>query len=97
MSLISNLFNIFGADKTPAPTAKEETHVLPVEEDSAINNTHSALQYEDPEVCIIAKRYGELTEGKQIDVTLHELLDILPRARRRLSPFVILNEALLSF
>ena len=83
MSLIDNLLNLFGADKASAPTGKEETHHLPVEPDFTTNNTRPGPQYEDPEICIIAERFGELTKGKQIDVTLHELLDILPRVRRR--------------
>ena len=37
----------------------------------------------DPELCILEERFGELTNGKVIEVSLQELLNILPRTRRR--------------
>ena len=38
---------------------------------------------DDPELRILADKYGELVSGKQIEVTLQELLALIPRTRKR--------------
>ena len=39
--------------------------------------------YDDPEMAVLAREYGELTDGKIIEVSLSDLLRILPRSRRK--------------
>lgn len=43
----------------------------------------SSSATDDPELQTLAEHYGELTEGKIIDVPLQELLTLIPRTRRR--------------
>lgn len=38
---------------------------------------------EDPELQVLAERYGELVAGKTIEIQLRDLLELIPRARRR--------------
>ena len=38
---------------------------------------------DDPELRILADKYGELVSGKQIEITLQELLALIPRTRKR--------------
>ena len=38
---------------------------------------------DDPELRILADKYGELVSGKQIEITLQELLTLIPRTRKR--------------
>lgn len=48
----------------------------------------------DPEVSIIANRYGELFEGKVIETTLSELQEILPRKRKRADAYRTVSKKL---
>lgn len=43
----------------------------------------SPIYNDDPELIILAEKYGELVSGKQIEVTLQELLALIPRTRKR--------------
>lgn len=43
----------------------------------------SPIYNDDPELIILAEKYGELVSGKQIEVTLQELLVLIPRTRKR--------------
>lgn len=38
---------------------------------------------DDSELCVLVEHYGELSEGRIIKVPLQELLNVLPRTRRR--------------
>ena len=48
----------------------------------------------DPEVSIVATRYGELYEGKVIETTLSELQEILPRKRKRADAYRTVSKKL---
>lgn len=48
----------------------------------------------DPEVSIIAGRYGELCDGKVIETTLSELQEILPRKRKRADAYRTVSKKL---
>jgi hypothetical protein len=61
-------------------------------ESSAATNT--ATLYDDPEIQIIAGRYGELVQGKVITTTLAELEEILPRPRRRADAYATVTKRL---
>lgn len=38
---------------------------------------------DDPEIRIIEEKFGELIDGKVIEITLQDLLQLIPRSRRR--------------
>ena len=48
----------------------------------------------DPEIQIIAGRFGELVDGKVITTTLAELEEILPRPRRRADAYASVSKRL---
>ena len=51
-------------------------------------------RYADPEIQIVAGRYGELVAGKVIQTTLTELQEILPRPRKRADAYQSLSKRL---
>ena len=51
-------------------------------------------RYADPEIQIVAGRYGELVAGKVIETTLIELQEILPRPRKRADAYQSLSKRL---
>ena len=51
-------------------------------------------RYDDPEIQIIAGRFGELFDGKVIETTLAELEEILPRPRRRADAYASVSKRL---
>ena len=51
-------------------------------------------RYADPEIQIVAGRYGELVAGKVIETTLTELQEILPRPRKRADAYQSLSRRL---
>ena len=94
--MLLNLFNkIFGGREV---AAEERPNNWPVSsanviiESSAATNT--ATLYDDPEIQIIAGRYGELVQGKVITTTLAELEEILPRPRRRADAYATVAKRL---
>lgn len=42
---------------------------------------------EDPEIILLAKKYGPLKNGLKIELTLHEALELFPRKRRKSDSF----------
>lgn len=65
-------------------------------QEDAVNNQYQAMEPvvskrksievsegNNPELEILSKEFGELSEGKQIEVTLNQLLTLLPRKRRK--------------
>lgn len=51
-------------------------------------------RYADPEIQVIANRFGELVEGMVITTTLTELQEILPRPRKRADAYQSLSKRL---
>lgn len=51
-------------------------------------------RHADPEIQIVAGRYGELVDGKVIQTTLTELQEILPRPRKRADAYQSLSRRL---
>ncbi len=73
------------------PEQQDIEPVSPVQEsDKSINTPHNV----DPEIQIIAGRYGELVLGKVIETTLAELEEILPRPRRRADAYAMVAKRL---
>ena len=52
--------------------------VEPVDE-----RTYTEPKENDPELAILESEFGELSEGKIIEIDLHRLLDLIPRDRRK--------------
>ena len=67
------------------------TPVSPVQETATSTD---ASRYADPEIQIVAGRYGELVAGKVIQTTLTELQEILPRPRKRADAYQSLSRRL---
>jgi hypothetical protein len=67
------------------------TPVSPVQETAALPDIAC---YADPEIQIVAGRYGELVAGKEIQTTLTELQEILPRPRKRADAYQSLSRRL---
>ena len=67
------------------------TPVSPVQETATSTDTS---RYTDPEIQIVAGRYGELVAGKVIQTTLTELQEILPRPRKRADAYQSLSRRL---
>lgn len=73
------------------PEQQDIEPVSPVQEsDKSINTPHNV----DPEIQIIAGRYGELVPGKVIETTLTELQEILPRPRKRADAYATVAKRL---
>lgn len=73
------------------PEQQDIMSVSPVQESGkSINTPHNV----DPEIQIIAGRYGELVQGKVITTTLAELEEILPRPRRRADAYAMVAKRL---
>lgn len=60
----------------------------------ALPQAPDITRYADPEIQIVAGRYGELFAGKVIETTLTELQEILPRPRKRADAYQSLSKRL---
>ena len=69
----------------PATSANKGTEAAPF---------HDTAHNDDPEIQIVAGRFGELHEGKVIETTLTELQEILPRPRRRADAYATVSKRL---
>ena len=67
------------------------TPVSPVQETATSTDTS---RYADPEIQIVAGRYGELVAGKVIETNLTELQEVLPRPRKRADAYQSLSRRL---
>ena len=63
-----------------------EVNLKPVEPDKT--------RYDDPDLIILAKKYGELQPGKVITIELNECAQLLNRKRVKLDAFKILQKRL---
>lgn len=92
--MIQALFEkLFGSGKNSTEPIVKSIAVLSAEkvEQPAAPSPPS---YDDPEMAVLAREYGELTEGKIIEVTLSDLLRILPRSRRKSDAYYSLRKRL---
>lgn len=60
------------------PDHQESPSIEPVDEKTSIEKNDI-----DPELDILEKEFGSLTEGKTIEIDLHRLLELIPRERRK--------------
>ena len=79
--LQSLLNNLFGIVKYSSEPKQESIEILSAKQDPASNPTSPV--YDDPEIEILARVFGPMTEGMVIEVSLQDILRILPRSRRR--------------
>lgn len=73
------------------PEQQDSMPVSPVQETAPSTNS---ARNADPEIQIIAGRYGELVDGKVIETTLTELQEILPRPRKRADAYATVAKRL---
>lgn len=92
--MIENLFEtLFGSGKNSTEPNRQSTiAVLSGEEKK--QSAPSPPSYDDPEMEVLAREYGELTDGKIIEATLSDLLRILPRSRRKSDAYNSLRKRL---
>ncbi len=91
--MIQNLNEmLFGSGKNSTELNRQSIAVLSGEEKK--QSAPSPPRYDDPEMEVIAREYGELTEGKIIEATLSDLLRILPRSRRKSDAYNSLKKRL---
>ncbi len=79
--LHSLLDNLFGVVKYSSEPKQESIEILSAKQNPASNPTSPV--YDDPEIEILARVFGPMTEGMVIEVSLQDILRILPRSRRR--------------
>ncbi len=89
--MFNNLINkLFG--KQDAVEGQQDIQLAsPAEKEAALPDI---AQHADPEIQIIAGRYGELVPGKVIETTLTELQEILPRPRKRADAYAAVAKRL---
>ena len=79
--MLQNLFEkLFGTVKNSSEPKRYD--LAGIQEDRP-NPSAPAMMYEDPEIEILAREFGPMTEGKVIEIRLSDLLQILPRTRRK--------------
>ena len=89
--MLKRIINLLMGERERHPEQQDIEPVSPVQEsDKSINTPRFA----DPEIQIIAGRYGELVAGKVIETNLTELQEILPRPRKRADAYQSLSKRL---
>ena len=83
---------LFGSGKNSTEPKRQSIAVLSGEEKK--QSAPSPPSYDDPDMEVLAREYGELTDGKIIEATLSDLLRILPRSRRKSDAYNSLKKRL---
>ena len=89
--MISILKKMLFGTRDAVEGQQDITPVSPVQETATSTDTS---RYADPEIQIVAGRYGELVAGKVIETNLTELQEILPRPRKRADAYQSLSRRL---
>lgn len=93
-NMIDILFEkLFGSGKNSTGPIVKSIAVLSAEKVEQ-QAEPSFPSYDDPEMAVLAREFGELTEGKIIEVSLSDLLRILPRSRRKSDAYNSLKKRL---
>ena len=79
-AFLNRLFSSSGKLEQKTPAAIE---VLAGDEKNEEPAVSIESKYDDPEIAIVDKYYGPLAEGMVIEVALADMLQILPRTRRK--------------
>lgn len=86
MGLINNAPTLIdlGRRQDVAPEQSESPAIEPVfSKETSIANSDE----HDPELSILEKEFGQFYEGMKIEIDLHSLLDLIPRARKKSDSF----------
>lgn len=89
--MIKNLISKLFGESERHQGQQDIQHASPAEKEAALPDI---AHHADPEIQIIAGRYGELVDGKVIETTLTELEEILPRPRRRADAYATVAKRL---
>ena len=87
-NLIEKLFGVVKNSSQP-----KRYDLAGIQEDRS-NPPVPVMMYEDPEIEILAREFGPMTEGKVIEIRLSDLLQILPRTRRKTDAYNSLRKRL---
>ena len=79
-AFLNRLFSSSGKLEQKTPASIE---VLAGDESKVEPAVSIESKYDDPEISIIDKYYGPLTDGRVIEASLADMLTILPRSRRK--------------
>ena len=79
MAMINSASHLvdLGGRQYVIPEDRESPPIGTVDERTPIENNI------DPELDILEKEFGSLTAGETIEIDLHQLLDLIPRDRRK--------------
>ena len=89
--MIRNLISALFGHRDETGGQQDIQLASPAEKEAALPDI---AQHADPEIHIVAGRYGELVAGKVIETTLTELQEILPRPRKRADAYQSLSKRL---
>lgn len=89
--MLSNLISALFGHRDETGGQQDIQLASPAEKEAALPDI---AQHADPEIQIIAGRYGELVPGMVIETTLAELEEILPRPRRRADAYATVAKRL---
>ena len=89
--MIKNLISALFGHRDETGGQQDIQLASPAEKEAALPDI---AQHADPEIQIIAGRYGELVPGKVIETTLTELQEILPRPRKRADAYATVAKRL---
>ena len=89
--MLKRIIDLLMGERERHPEQQDIEPVSPVQESDKSKNTP---RFDDPEIQIIAGRFGELVDGKVIETTLAELEEILPRPRRRADAYASVSKRL---
>ncbi len=89
--MIKNLISALFGHRDETGGQQDIQLASPAEKEAALPDI---AHHADPEIQIIAGRYGELVPGKVIETTLTELQEILPRPRKRADAYATVAKRL---
>lgn len=81
--ITSFLNRLFSSDRKLEQKTSASIEVLAGDETKEEPAVVVESKYDDPEITVIDKYYGPLTEGLVIEAALADMLQILPRTRRK--------------
>jgi len=91
--LINYLRSIFGRTQKIGETTAEQRDVAEIRKANSVDASGKSTAYGTThipadstysrDIRILEEKYGDLYSGQEINLTLHDALDLLPRKRRR--------------
>ena len=90
--MLQNLIEkLFGSVKN---SSQPKRYDLAERQGDSPNPPVPMMMYEDPEIEVLAREFGPMTEGKVIEIRLSDLLRVLPRTRRKTDAYNSLRKRL---